>query len=517
MNIQENGAQGQNLSFCFFPILQVPCKLSTDQIKHVLDVFTTFNSIPKTIAEPFSKACIDIAEERRNIYELMAHVKQTNSVIDDRNFSKYEILEFNILMDTLQWIEKQMLVTEQFERTLGLSIFDRSSSFREEELTPNLLHIIEKIKEVMQKPEPLKPRKRTSEEIEIDFKKMMSDKKDNKKPKNGETTSIQNLLDSNSSTDYSFLPSAFDNIKGQTDHKIQTLMTLNVIPLTIRLEGSSFFASSSKNIYYYDLHHQAYSILTSLIGILKYSHIDCFKNWLVTANQDCVTVYKKEEGKYETVQSFSSLDSVQTVKISEQLLAQGNNKGNVSLYQFNTGSPSEPVFADVPLSIFDCAKSSAITALDILEDEKYLFTGSSDKYIKVWDVEKKAPTFEHKFRYTIQTIKSLSSYYFLVGDIKGTIKLFDLRSNENLDTINLKEEISEIQAFDVTTACVASSSGYLRVYDLRKNQLKNSTTLIREDNPIVSVDCDDHQVVYCTNKGKICHLEFRGTDATSSS
>lgn len=124
---------------------------------------------------------------------------------------------------------------------------------------------------------------------------------------------------------------------------------------------------------------------------------------------------------WRTIQfSDHQVNKLEILPDKQYLAAAGNP--HIRLYEINSNNPN-------PVTSFD-GHTSNVTALGFHREGKWMFTGSEDKTIKIWDL--RAPNCQREYECTapVNTVVLHPNQAELIsGDQQGNIRVWDLTAN----------------------------------------------------------------------------------------
>jgi G protein beta subunit-like protein len=130
----------------------------------------------------------------------------------------------------------------------------------------------------------------------------------------------------------------------------------------------------------------------------------------------CTRVVKFDESQVNTLQ----------ISPNKHFLAAA---GNPNIHLFDVNSPS-----DNPLIVFE-GHSTNVTSMGFQRDTQWLFSGSEDGTIKIWDL--RAPDAQRTFtcRSSVHTaVLHPNQVTILSGDQTGSMKTWDIRAGDKFGT-----------------------------------------------------------------------------------
>jgi target of rapamycin complex subunit LST8 len=159
------------------------------------------------------------------------------------------------------------------------------------------------------------------------------------------------------------------------------------------------------------------------------------------------------------------------ISADKSLLAAGGNP-LINLFDINSSSMSGD---DKPVLTYD-RHTSNVTSVGFQKDRKWLYSGSEDGTIRVWDPRSNVCTRTYDMSVPVNTVALSPNERELVGgDQSGNIKIWDMvadRCREELQPI-VDVPIKSISiAFDESLVAVASQKGKLLVYSPSKTNGK---------------------------------------------
>jgi len=148
----------------------------------------------------------------------------------------------------------------------------------------------------------------------------------------------------------------------------------------------------------------------------------------------------------------------------------------------------------------------ACRSLQFSPDGKFLIAGSSDKSLRVMDLDtgQFVFTLPKAHKSPLNVMKTWLDYSLLTGDDDGEIKMWDLRSKSVVATWNDNEDyISDMVICDDKFLLAPSGDGFLSVFNLRKRQLEARSDNTEEDLLSIAVIKDGKKAVVGTQTGVI--------------
>jgi len=198
----------------------------------------------------------------------------------------------------------------------------------------------------------------------------------------------------------------------------------------------------------------------------------------------------------------------------QDVIAVGTITGRIHLFKYfdsknsSTGQPynqflfslhGSSVQPDEDEDQFSCR------ALRFSFDGQYLFNGSADKSINVIDLNTSKLVYSLADAHTsgISTMTIHKEYNLITGDDEGVIKLWDLRTKNNVHEWNENEDfISEFAIHsDGNTLLAAGGDGYLSVLDIRKGKLEARSDNLEDELLSISIIKNGTKVVTGTQDG----------------
>jgi len=124
---------------------------------------------------------------------------------------------------------------------------------------------------------------------------------------------------------------------------------------------------------------------------------------------------------YHTLQYSDSQVNQLQITPDKQFLAVAGNP-NVSLYEINTSNAR-------PVTTFD-GHTGNVTAVGFQKDRKWMFTGSEDGTVKIWDI--RAPGYQRDYQSKVPINAAAlhpNQGEIISGDENGNIRVWDLTAN----------------------------------------------------------------------------------------
>lgn len=189
--------------------------------------------------------------------------------------------------------------------------------------------------------------------------------------------------------------------------------------------------------------------------------------------------------------------------------------------QFRTLTPSLVQTNAYLLSIF-IGHSDHVKTLAVSNDGKYILSGSSDKNMKLWDLEtgKQIYTFEGH-QGIIRAVFFISKQQAVSAAEDGTLKLWDLESCECLHTFEGHTSPIYTATFIAERMQVISGSadGILKIWDLQNREFIYSFQAHKSSINAIAVYCEEMQAISASSdktfklwdlENKKCISTFKG-------
>ncbi|TDH65833.1 hypothetical protein CCR75_002055 [Bremia lactucae] len=146
----------------------------------------------------------------------------------------------------------------------------------------------------------------------------------------------------------------------------------------------------------------------------------------------------------------------------------------------------------------------AVRALLFSPDGQTLYTASTDKSIRAFDIQGKPVWAEMRAHdHPVNRLHELSDNVFVSGDDQGCIKIWDTRQHRCLS--EFKEHTDYISGFATTSAqdhlLATSGDGRLSAYDLRKNALVGKSDELDDELLSIAVIKNGRKIVCGSQDG----------------
>ena len=194
----------------------------------------------------------------------------------------------------------------------------------------------------------------------------------------------------------------------------------------------------------------------------------------------------------------------------KQYLAAAGNP-HVRLFEVNSSNGQ-------PVSSYDGHQGN-VTAVGFQRDNKWMFTGSEDGTVKIWDL--RAPGYQRQYesRAAVNTVALHPNQGELIsGDQNGNIRVWDLR--ENLCSSEYVPEVgtavrSISVASDGSLAVAANNSGTCFVWQLvSKGEAAGASQGVTHFEPLHKLQAHDGKVLKCLLSPDVQHLATTSSDNT---
>ncbi|KAK9712983.1 WD domain, G-beta repeat [Popillia japonica] len=185
----------------------------------------------------------------------------------------------------------------------------------------------------------------------------------------------------------------------------------------------------------------------------------------------------------------------------DNLLAVANIDGDVLLYKYT--NEENTLLQTIELH------EKACRAIDFNTDGDTLFSTSKDRSIMLTDVEtcKLKRFYDNSHDVAVYTISTLNENLFATGDDNGTVKLWDLRINDDKSVFSLKKNedyISDIVTHsDEKYLFCSSGDGSITTIDLRGRKFFMQTEEYEEELTCLGLFRDETKLLASSNKGNL--------------
>jgi G protein beta subunit-like protein len=235
---------------------------------------------------------------------------------------------------------------------------------------------------------------------------------------------------------------------------------------------------------------------------------------LATASYDhTIRLWEATSGVcHRTLQYADSQVNKLEITSDKQFLAAAGNP-HVRLFEVNSSNGQ-------PVSSYDGHQGN-VTAVGFQRDNKWMFTGSEDGTVKIWDL--RAPGYQRQYesRAAVNTVALHPNQGELIsGDQNGNIRVWDLR--ENLCSSEYVPEVgtavrSISVASDGSLAVAANNSGTCFVWQLvNKGEAgpAGASQGVTHFEPLHKLQAHDGKVLKCLLSPDVQHLATTSSDNT---
>jgi len=184
----------------------------------------------------------------------------------------------------------------------------------------------------------------------------------------------------------------------------------------------------------------------------------------------------------------------------EKFLAVAGNP-HVRLYEIHSSNPN-------PVTSFD-GHTANVTAVGFQKDRKWMFTGSEDGTVKIWDV--RAPGYQRDYQ-SKAAINSVVLHpnqgEIIAGDEEGNIRIWDLTANQcSYELVpDGKTAVRSITvASDASVVLAANNRGTCFVWKLSKNG---------QFDPLQKIEAHSTYCLKCLLSPDVKYLATCGADKT---
>lgn len=208
---------------------------------------------------------------------------------------------------------------------------------------------------------------------------------------------------------------------------------------------------------------------------------------------------------HRTLQSADSVNKIEITSDKQYLAAAGNP--HVRLYEINSSSSQ-------PISSYDGHQGN-VTAVGFHRDNKWMYTGSEDGTVKIWDLRAPGCQRQYESRAAVNTVVLHPNQGELIsGDQHGNIRVWDLREN-----VCSSEYVPEVGtavrsisvASDGSLAVAANNSGVCFVWQLVEKGGSGTTTHFE---PLHKLQAHDGHILKCLLSPDVQHLATASSDKT---
>jgi WD40 repeat protein len=219
------------------------------------------------------------------------------------------------------------------------------------------------------------------------------------------------------------------------------------------------------------------------------------------ANDNSTKVWRLNDGILVQPPYFDYASALLSVAISpdDKILVHGSSK-KIDFYNFLTGEPR------VTVPSID-AHTDWVTTLAYSNDGKYLFSGSSDKLIKMWDAND--GSLQHTFSGHSGAVMSVAittdGNYLVSGSTDSTVRVWNIATESLMQTLKGQESIitSVIVTSDGKAVASGSENGKLVVWDNANGKMLTSMMISPDGITSLNVSADNNELISGTGSGEV--------------